>query len=146
MAGMQGVSCRGSARRVGQRRVKKSGERGGVEEGQGGESGSRGGLWVMLRDETPRGFIEERREEDKEPGGGGVKKERRKKDRNAEAGSALILKSTLVRTHHPHPRLPPITTTFSFFAFLSFSLFQSCGTGSAARRKSNRPPAAVSWG
>lgn len=35
------------------------------------KSRSRGGLWVMLRDETPRGFIEERRGEKEERGRGG---------------------------------------------------------------------------
>lgn len=53
---------------------------------------SRGGLWVMLRDETPRGFIEERRREKEK---GKKRRKRRERKRNAEAGSALILKSTL---------------------------------------------------
>ncbi|KAK1134207.1 hypothetical protein K0M31_011989 [Melipona bicolor] len=39
---------------------------------------SRGGLWVMLRDETPRGFIEERRgeKEKREKSEGREEKER----------------------------------------------------------------------
>lgn len=91
----------------------------------------------MLRDETPRGFIEERRGEKEEREG---RRRGGRKRRNAEAGSALILKSTL-------GGLSPRFFSFPFFVSLSFSLFQSCEAGALQRgEKSSRPPVVVSWG
>lgn len=130
--------------------------RGMMGRGRWREAESRGARWVMLRDETPRGFIEQRRKKDekrKKEGGKGREKEREKemksvgwkentvtRRRSAETCSALILKSTLVGLA-PSPRHQPCA-----FSFLSFSTFRPYETGAATRRKSNRPPVAVSWG
>ena len=99
---------------------------------------SRGGLWVMLRDETPRGFIEERRRE-KEKG----KKRRKRRERKKEKCRSWLCSNSKEHSRRTLPRF----FSFPFSIFLSFSLFQSCETGSAARRKSSRPPpVVVSWG
>lgn len=118
------------------------------------EPGSRGARWVMLRDETPRGFIEQRRKKEerrkerreekserKREEGSRMKRERgAARKRGAETCFALILKSTLVGLA-PSPLHQPCA-----FSFLSFSTFRPYEMGAAARRKSNRPPVVVSWG
>jgi len=134
----------GWERREGERR-----DAGGLM-GRGGrkESGSRRARRVMLRDETPRGFIEQRRKKEerrekkaeREREREGEREKERKQSRKestnerrrgAETCSALILKSTLVRLASS-PRHRPCA-----FSFLS--LFPLCDpTGAAAQRKSNR--------
>lgn len=87
-----------------------------------------------LADSSRRG--EEKKKKGKEEG----RRRGERKKRNAEAGSALILKSTL-------GGLSPRFFSFPFFVSLSFSLFQSCETGALQRdEKSSRPPVVVSWG
>lgn len=108
------------------------------------ETGSRGAPWVMLRDETPRGVIEQRRREKERRGGsrraglkewervGGWERGRVQPGRRgAEACPALILKSTLVGL--APPRQP------SAFSFLSFSTFQTCGNRRCSATKIQQP-------
>lgn len=102
------------------------------------KSRSRGGLWVMLRDETPRGFIEERRGEKEERGRGGEEKRRKKEE---ECRSWLCSNSKEHSRRTLSLSLSPRFFSFPFFVSLSFSLFQSCETGALQRdEKSGRPP------
>lgn len=127
---MQGVPVGGLAMRVG---WTEEGDEQGLE-----KSRSRGGLWVMLRDETPRGFIEERRGEKEERGRGGEEKRRKKEE---ECRSWLCSNSKEHSRRTLSLSLSPRFFSFPFFVSLSFSLFQSCETGALQRdEKSGRPP------
>lgn len=88
MAGMQGLPTE-AAGWLGWAGI--GGERRGAE-GWGvrgwRETGSRGVPWVMLRDETPRGFIEQRRREEERRRGswrnGGVREDESERERGRE--------------------------------------------------------------
>jgi len=102
------------------------------------EAVSRGARWVMLRDETPRGFIERgrkrRKRKQKEEGNlGGMEREGEIERESAAACSALILKSILVDSHFP--RFP----LFLFFISLSFSFsFSSSLLSNSTKRALQR--------
>lgn len=82
----------------------------------------------MLRDETPRGFIEERRGEKEERERGGKEKRRKKEE---ECRSWLCSNSK----EHSRRTLSPLflLSFLRLFVFLSFSILRN--GGSAARRK-----------
>lgn len=96
------------------------------------KSRSRGGLWVMLRDETPRGFIEERRGEKEERGRGGEEK-RRKKEEECRSWLCSNSKEHSRRTLSLSLSPPFLLSFLRLFVFLSFSILRN--GGSAARRK-----------
>lgn len=82
----------------------------------------------MLRDETPRGFIEERRREKEERERGGKEKRRKKEE---ECRSWLCSNSK----EHSRRTLSPLflLSFLRLFVFLFFSILRN--GGSAARRK-----------
>lgn len=133
---MQGVPVGGLAMRVG---WTEEGDEQGLE-----KSRSRGGLWVMLRDETPRGFIEERRGEKEERGRGGEEKRRKKEE---ECRSWLCSNSKEHSRRTLSLSLSPLflLSFLRLFVFLSFSILRN--GGSAARRKIRQATGrVVSWG
>lgn len=121
---MQGVPVGSLAMRVG---WTEEGDEQGLE-----KSRSRGGLWVMLRDETPRGFIEERRGEKEERGRGGEEK-RRKKEEECRSWLCSNSKEHSRRTLSLSLSPPFLLSFLRLFVFLSFSILRN--GGSAARRK-----------
>lgn len=105
------------------------------------ETGSREARWVMLRDEMPRGFIEQRRRE--EEGGRGSLLRWRENATEKERRYGLLCSNS--KEHSRRTRTPFAPPTLRPFPFLSFSTFQPYETGVAARRKSSHR-VVVSWG